>query len=72
MLVKIGIVIIMLIILGSLFFGLIFLVRDEGKTKRTVHALTMRIACSVGLFAFLFLALHFHWISPHGLSVAHA
>jgi hypothetical protein len=66
--VKIGIIILMLVILCSLFSGLVFLVKDEGKTKRTVNALTVRIACSVGLFLFLFLAFHFHWINPHNLA----
>jgi hypothetical protein len=67
MLIKIGIIILMLCILGSLLSGLIFLVRDEGKTKRTLNALTIRIACSVGLFLLLLLAYCFHWISPHNL-----
>ena len=67
MVVKIGIVVMMLVILGSLLVGLIFLVGDEGKTKRTVNALTVRIVCSLALFLFLFLAFHFQWISPHGV-----
>ena len=67
MLIKMGIIILMLCILGSLLSGLIFLVRDEGKTKRTLNALTIRIACSVGLFFLLLLAYQMHWISPHDL-----
>lgn len=65
MFIKIFIVIIMLIILVSLASGLIFLVRDKGKTERTVKALTWRIALSVGLFVFLFLAFKLNWITPH-------
>ena len=57
----------MFIIAAALASGLVFLVRDGGKTKRTVHALTMRIALSLGLFLFLFLAYHFHWLRPHGV-----
>jgi hypothetical protein len=59
--------IVMLVILGSLASGLIFLVRDEGKTKRTVKALSWRIGLSLVLFLFLFLAFSLGWIHPHGL-----
>lgn len=57
----------MLGILISLGSSLVFLVRDEGKTKRTVGALTLRIGISVALFLFLFLAYKLHWIAPHGI-----
>lgn len=55
----------MLVILIALASGLIFLVRDEGKSKRTVKALTWRIALSLGLFLFLLLAFSLEWIHPH-------
>ncbi len=61
------ILLVMLIILSSLASGLVFLVRDEGKTKRTVKALSWRIGISLSLFLFLFLAFLMGWISPHGL-----
>jgi hypothetical protein len=64
---KIFILVIMLIILISLFSGLVFLVRDDGKNKRTVKALTWRIALSLGLFIFLIIAFAAHWINPHGV-----
>ncbi|MCH9689773.1 MAG: twin transmembrane helix small protein [Gammaproteobacteria bacterium] len=64
---KIFILVIMLIILISLFSGLLFLVRDNGKTKNTVKALTWRIALSLGLFIFLIIAFSAHWINPHGV-----
>lgn len=67
MLTKIIVSIVMLIILVSLGCGLIFLVKDSGKTKRTVKSLTMRIALSVSLFIFLFIAFKFNWITPHAL-----
>jgi len=56
------VMLIILIILGS---GLIFLVRDDGKTDRTVKALTWRIALSLILFFFLLVAFRLHWIHPH-------
>lgn len=61
------IIITMLIILISLATGLIFLVRDEGKTKRTVKSLSWRIGLSLILFIFLFLAFSLEWIRPHGI-----
>lgn len=61
------ILIVMLIILIALGSSLVFLVRDEGKTKRTVKALTWRIALSLLLFLFLFLAFSMGWIKPHAV-----
>lgn len=67
MLTKIIVVVVMLIILATLFSGLVFLVRDKGKSERSVKALTWRIALSLGLFVFLLLAFKFHWITPHDM-----
>jgi small neutral amino acid transporter SnatA (MarC family) len=61
------ILIVMFIILAALGSSLIFLVRDAGKTKRTVKALTWRISLSLLLFLFLFLAFSMGWINPHGV-----
>ncbi|KTD24717.1 Protein of uncharacterised function (DUF2909) [Legionella lansingensis] len=61
------ILIVMLLILIALGSSLIFLVRDEGKTKRTVKALTWRIGISLILFFFLFLAFSMGWITPHAV-----
>ncbi len=67
MLAKTIIIVVMLVILASLVSGLVFLVRDKGKTTRSVQSLTWRICLSLGLFVFLFLAFKFHWIAPHDL-----
>lgn len=64
---KMIILIVMLVILMILGSGLIFLVRDEGKTDRTVKALTWRIAVSLLLFFFLLIAFRLHWIKPHAI-----
>jgi len=64
---KIIIIIAMVLILVSLFSGLFFLVRDSGKTKRTVKALSVRIGISIALFLFLLLAVSLHFITPHAL-----
>ena len=44
---------VMLAILVSLGSGLFFLVRDRGKTQRTVIALSVRVAFSILLLALL-------------------
>lgn len=67
MLTKIIIVVVMLAILGILADGLVSLVRDKGKNNHTVKSLTWRVALSVSLFIFLFLAFKFHWIAPHDM-----
>ena len=67
MLAKIIIISTLLIILGALLSSLIFLVKDKGKTSRSVKALTWRIGLSLSLFLFLFFAFKLHWIAPHDL-----
>ena len=64
---KAVVIIIFLAILGSLGSGLFYLTNDKGDTKRTVNALTVRVALSVALFALLFLAWWMGWIEPHGV-----
>jgi hypothetical protein len=64
---KVLTIIVMVVILITLGSGLIFLVKDKGKTNRTVKALTWRIALSITLFLFLFFAFSMGWISPHGI-----
>ncbi len=59
------ILIVMFIILFALASGLIFLIKDGGKSNRTVKALTWRIAISVGLFLFLLLGFALGFIQPH-------
>ena len=47
------ILLVMLGILVSLASGLLFLVRDRGKTQRTVVSLSVRVALSVVLLVLL-------------------
>jgi len=47
------IVLVMLGIIGSLGFGLYFLVIDRGKTDRTVKSLTIRVSLAVLLLIIL-------------------
>jgi FtsH-binding integral membrane protein len=55
------------LILASLFSGLFFLVRDQGRSKRTVKALTVRVALSLALFLLLLAGYYFGLIKPHGV-----
>jgi hypothetical protein len=63
--------IVLLLLLGavvSLGFGLSFLSRRHTGSKRTVKALTWRIALSIAAFALLMLAWAAGWIQPHGIA----
>ncbi|HSD40820.1 MAG TPA: twin transmembrane helix small protein [Burkholderiales bacterium] len=55
------------LILASLFSGLFFLIRDQGKSKRTVKALTWRVGFSLALFLLLLAGYYFGLIKPHGV-----
>lgn len=67
MLAKIFIVLILFTIIGSLFSGLFYLVRDKGSSDRTVRALTVRISLSVLLFILLMLGYATGILQPHGV-----
>ena len=67
MLIKSLIVLVLIAILISLFSGMIFLVKDNGQSKRTVTALTVRIVLSVALFILLMVAFATGLIQPHGV-----
>jgi hypothetical protein len=54
-------------IICSLASALVFLMKDTGKNKRTVHALTVRIGLSVVLFLFVLFAHWMGWIQSTGL-----
>jgi hypothetical protein len=67
MLAKTLIVLILLVIIGSLFSGLFYLVRDKGSSDRTVRALTVRISLSVLLFILLMIGYATGILQPHGV-----
>ena len=64
---KIVVVAVLIAIIVALFAALVFLHRDAGRGKRVVWALTIRVALSVGLFAFLLFSYWMGWIGPQGL-----
>ena len=64
---KIVVVAALVAIVVALFAALVFLYRDAGRGKRVVWALTVRVALSVGLFAFLWFSYWMGWIGPQGM-----
>jgi hypothetical protein len=50
-------------ILGSLFSALYFLMKDQGRSTRTVKALTVRVVLSIVLFVLLLLGFKFGLIT---------
>ena len=60
----------LILILWNLGAGLYYMLVDKGTTKRTVNALTRRIALSVALILFIALAIYMGWITPHGMGRA--
>lgn len=57
----------LIVILWNLGAGLYYMLVDKGQTKRTVNALTRRIALSVALILIVILAIYMGWITPHGI-----
>ena len=64
---KIVVAIALSLILGSLGSALIFLMRDKGKSNRTVQALAMRVGLSIALFLLILLAHKLGYIQPTGI-----
>ena len=56
----------LIVILSNLGAGLYYMLVDKGESKRTVNALTRRIALSVALILLVVLANYMGWIKFHG------
>ncbi len=63
---KLVVVLMLIGVMGSLFSGLFFLLRDRGAGHRAVKALTWRVSLSMMVFALLMLAYRWGWISGYG------
>ncbi|HZR02694.1 MAG TPA: twin transmembrane helix small protein [Burkholderiales bacterium] len=63
---RIIVIVFLLLILGSLFSALFYLLRDKGNSTRTVKALTWRVALSITLFILL-MAGYYTGLIPHRL-----
>ncbi len=64
---KILVAIAFILIIGSLASALVFLMRDKGRSNRTVHALALRVGFSVLLFVLLLVSYRMGWIQPTGI-----
>lgn len=67
MLPKYLIIILLGFIIYSLFSGLFFLIKDQGKTNRVLKALTYRISISFGLIIFLIIGFISGFFNLHTL-----
>ena len=64
---RIVVIAFLVIILLSLGSAMFYLIRDKGKSDRTVKALTVRVALSITLFLLLMLGYYFGIIPKSGL-----
>lgn len=67
MLIKIFVVVLFLLIIGSLASALFHLLVSKESNNKTVRALTYRIGLSVVAFIILVVSAKFGWIQPRGL-----
>ncbi|MEC4719087.1 twin transmembrane helix small protein [Noviherbaspirillum sp. CPCC 100848] len=64
---KIFVAIAFVLILASLGSALLFLMKDKGKSDRTVKALAFRVGFSIMLFLLILVAHSQGWIQPTGI-----
>ena len=56
-----------ILIIASLGSALFFLMKDKGRSNRTVQALAMRVGLSITLFLLVLFSYKMGWIQPTGL-----
>ena len=64
---RLFVIAVLVLIVGSLGSALWFLIRDKGHSERAVKALTVRISLSIGLFLLLMAGYYFGLIPKTGL-----
>ena len=67
LLIKIIVILMLLVIVGSLLSALVFMYKDNGNGSRMAAALTARVALSITLFCLLMAGYYFGIIPPQGL-----
>jgi len=67
--IKLPVILVLIFILVSLFQGMYYLAKDDGKNDKTrvVKALTVRIVLSFVLFSLLILGYLTGLLQPHGI-----
>ncbi|MFZ6648784.1 twin transmembrane helix small protein [Undibacterium sp.] len=66
---KIIVAIAFFLIIFSMGSALVYLMKDKGKSNRTVKALAFRVGFSISLFIFILIANRLGWIQPTGISM---
>ena len=61
------VIIAFVLIIASLGSALFFMMKDKGRSDRTVHALALRVGFSITLFIFILVAYRMGWIHPTGI-----
>lgn len=61
------VIIAFILIIGSLASALVFMMKDRGRSDRTVTALAMRVGFSIALFLMILGAYKLGWIAPTGI-----
>ncbi|MBC3934083.1 twin transmembrane helix small protein [Undibacterium rugosum] len=64
---KILVAIAFFLIIASMGSALVYLMKDKGKSNRTVHALALRVGFSITLFLLILFANKMGWIQPTGI-----
>jgi hypothetical protein len=64
---KILVAVAFLLIFLSLGSALVYLMKDKGKSNRTVKALAFRVGFSIALFLLILIANYFGLIQPTGI-----
>jgi hypothetical protein len=66
--VKIAVIVLLFVIIGSLGSALFYMLKDDRDSSRMVKALTVRIALSIAAFVLLLAGYFVGLIQPHGLT----
>ncbi|MES2353547.1 MAG: twin transmembrane helix small protein [Pseudomonadota bacterium] len=64
---KILVILLLFLAIGSLASGLFFLMQDKGQSGRTAKALTWRIGISITAFLLVMIGAYFGFIPIHGV-----
>ncbi|MBC3932209.1 twin transmembrane helix small protein [Undibacterium curvum] len=64
---KILVAIAFFLIIVSMGSALVYLMKDKGKSNRTVQALAFRVGFSITLFLLILFANKMGWIQPTGI-----
>ncbi len=64
---KIIVAVAFILIIFSLGSALVYMMKDKGKSNRTVKALAFRVGFSISLFILILIANRLGWIQPTGI-----